>query len=95
MRRDGPARHSVPCRTPCAPPPTLLPPPVPHRPAAAYVRWGSADRQDFGGEAASQPLGVELWLRGLLPGGGEEAQEQQQEKQPGDGDASGGRQKEE
>lgn len=35
--------------------------------SAAYVKWGSADRQNFTEEEANQPLGLELWLRSLLP----------------------------
>ncbi|EFN56606.1 hypothetical protein CHLNCDRAFT_21975, partial [Chlorella variabilis] len=45
--------------------------------SAAYVRWGSADPQDFSEEANSEPFAVERWLglvRSRLPGGsGEQA----------------------
>jgi ACS family sodium-dependent inorganic phosphate cotransporter len=35
--------------------------------SAAYVKWGSADRQNFTEEEANQPLALELWFRSLLP----------------------------
>lgn len=49
------------------PPASLNPSPPPPNLAAAYVKWGSADRQNFTEEEANQPLGLELWLRSLLP----------------------------
>lgn len=42
----------------------------PRTAAAAYVKWGSADRQDFSNVADNAPLAAELWLRSLLPSGG-------------------------
>ncbi|KAL4444181.1 hypothetical protein ABPG75_011918 [Micractinium tetrahymenae] len=37
--------------------------------SAAYVAWGSADRQEFDGpEPDNSPFAWELWLRSLLPG---------------------------
>ena len=46
--------------------------------AAVYVRWGSADLQDFDGPSAQEPFAVDTWLRsaaealswGGPPGGG-------------------------
>ncbi|KAL4421893.1 hypothetical protein ABPG77_003695 [Micractinium sp. CCAP 211/92] len=39
--------------------------------SAAYVLWGSADRQEFDGpDPDNSPFALELWLRSLLPGSG-------------------------
>ena len=59
-------------RRPPAFPPTL-------HSAAAYVKWGSADRQDFGNEDANEPLAFELWFRSLLPSGSGEGSGQEAE----------------
>jgi hypothetical protein len=44
--------------------------------AAAFVYWGSADRQDFSGNVNNQPFPFERWLR--LGGGGDGAEEEEQ-----------------
>ncbi len=42
--------------------------------AATYLKWGSADPQNYSEEANSEPFAIERWIgkaRALLPGGGE------------------------
>ncbi|KAI7838246.1 hypothetical protein COHA_007991 [Chlorella ohadii] len=58
--------------------------------SAAYVKWGSADRQDFANDNANEPLAFELWFRSLLPSGSGDNNSQEAEGTTGGGAAGEG-----